>query len=243
MAAVVPSTFHGHVELFPPTSAECPSPSSPSSPPLTLLTTPHPSNMLTKAFSAVDRWLLKLQLQAPNKPHHGELHIYSFPRPLSNHSRESVSASNVFVYFHASSFVFGENCWRTELKTSLAFTHLQMLEVFGVNCEFCLKPSWFHNNPVQTTKWEKKKRWCFFAKNSVGLVNFGLRYAARQLHPLPVLTFRTVELKEALIHLHGSPTSGCRVRLSPDSCSFTQKQNWNHLPERVLTSANVTHQL
>lgn len=62
-AAVVPTTFHGHVELFPPSSAKCP------------LTTPHPSNILTKAFQSggADRWLLKLQLQAPNKPHYHEL--------------------------------------------------------------------------------------------------------------------------------------------------------------------------
>lgn len=65
----------------------------------TLITAP---NMLTRASqsSGADRWLLKLQLQAPNKPHYHELH--GSLHPLSNQSRmnecvDSV-ASNVFIH-------------------------------------------------------------------------------------------------------------------------------------------------
>lgn len=69
-----------------------------SNPHPTLLTAP---NMLTKVFQSggADKWLLKLQLQAPNKPHYHEL--YSPLHPLSNQSRmnESVCVQWLLMFF------------------------------------------------------------------------------------------------------------------------------------------------
>lgn len=73
------------------------------------------------------------------------------------------------------------------------------------------------NHKVKREKKRKKKRYWVLPRTVLALLNSRLRYAGRQLHPLPVLTLWIVGLKEALIHLHVSLGGGCRVQPRPTS--------------------------
>lgn len=155
-----------------------------SKPHPTLLTAP---NTLTKVSQSggADRWLLKLQLQAPNKPHYHEL--YSSLHPLSNQSRmnECVCSVAFNVFIHKEIALLFRLCSSgrklQNYRSKTASRHLFPLQqtrfikdVFNhiftwINWNLrCLEStsnsasqsfSWDHNNLVQTTKWGKKKLW------------------------------------------------------------------------------------
>ncbi len=104
--------------------------------------------------------------------------------------------------------------------------------------------------PRPNHKVEKKETAVGFAKNSVGLVKFGLRYAARQLRPLPVLTLRIMVLKEALIHLHVALNWVCRVRESwqlhtetQETLNYPQYKAATVLPTEMAESEDNMKQL